>query len=125
MRRRRIAQSRDRVLHGTNDLRAAYRHVPTAQPEYTLVAVWDDDKQDVVYCDVPGHNFGLKSAIVNFNRFPERAAVAARRLLWGVTEQYFDDNNTCEPTWAQCMGTLGCPTRSCACSTQLRYGTIT
>ena len=89
-----------RMRHGTNDLRAAYRRVPTSQPEYTLVAVWNEDEQQVCYCEVPGHNFGLTSAVVNFNRFPELVVAAAARRLWVVTEHYFDDNDTCEPSWA-------------------------
>ena len=93
-----------KIKHGTNDLRAAYRHVPTSQPQYTCVAVWDDDAGKVVYCDVPGHNFGLKSAVVNFNRFPELASIAARRLLWSVNEHYYDDNDTCE---TECAGRSG------------------
>ena len=95
-----------RMQHGTNDLRAAYRRVPTRQPQFTCVAVWDDDKKKVVYIEVPGHNFGLKSAVVNFNRFPELATVAARRLLWCVTEHYYDDNDTCEPSFASDSGQL-------------------
>ena len=87
---------RMRIQHGTNDLKAAYRHVPTRQPQFTMVAVWDDDKKKVVYCELPGHNFGLTSAVVNFNRYPELAAIAARRLLWVVTEHYYDDNDTAE-----------------------------
>ena len=107
MARRRASQrTRHRfcMRHGTNDLRAAYRRVPTRQPQFTCVAVWDDDKRKVVYCDVPGHNFGLKSAVVNFNRFPELAAAAARRLLWCVTEHYYDDNDTCETKEAGTSG---------------------
>ena len=93
-----------RMRHGTNDLRAAYRHVPTSQPQFTCVAVWDADAKKVVYCDVPGHNFGLKSAVVNFNRFPELATVAARRLLWCVSEHYYDDNDTAEPDFCKGSG---------------------
>jgi hypothetical protein len=93
-----------RMQHGTNDLRAAYRRVPTRQPQFTCVAVWDDDAGKVVYIDVPGHNFGLKAAVVNFNRFPELATVAARRLLWCVSEHYYDDNDTCEPEFAKDSG---------------------
>ena len=107
MARRRTSQrTRHRfcMRHGTNDLRAAYRRVPTRQPQFTCVAVWDADTSKVVYCDVPGHNFGLKSAVVNFNRFPELAAAAARRLLWCVTEHYYDDNDTCETKEAGTSG---------------------
>lgn len=99
-----IHKKRLRMRHGTDDLRAAYRHVPTRQMRYTNVAVWDDDRKRVAYCEVPGHNFGLKSAVVNFNRFPELAAVFARRILWVVTEHYYDDNSTAEPS---CTGSSG------------------
>jgi hypothetical protein len=90
------------MRHGTGDLFAAYRRVPTSQPEYTVVAVYcyECNPPAVRYCDVPGHNFGLTSAVVNFNGFPELATALARRLLWVVTEHYFDDSNTCEPSSA-------------------------
>jgi hypothetical protein len=96
--------SKLRMQHGTNDLRAAYRHVPTSQMQYTCVAVWNSDAKKVVYCEVPGHNFGLKSAVVNFNRFPELATVVARRLLWCVSEHYYDDNDTAEVACAEGSG---------------------
>jgi hypothetical protein len=104
-----------RMKHGTNDLRAAYRHVPTSQPQYTCVAVWNSESKKVVYCDVPGHNFGLKSAVVNFNRFPELATVAARRLLWCVSEHYYDDNSTAEIAHA---GTSGQDALKALCSNE-------
>ena len=93
-----------RMRHGTDDIKAAYRHVPTKQPQYTCVAVWNEDEGRVSYCDVPGHNFGLKSAVVNFYRFPELATIAARRLLWTVAEHYVDDFDTAEPEYANCSG---------------------
>ena len=90
--------------HGTEDASAAYRHVPAAQPEYTCVAVWDADAEDVVFCEVPGSNFGLKSAVLNYNRFPELGVALARRLLWMCTEHYFDANDICVPTFARRSG---------------------
>ena len=93
-----------RMCHGTNDLRAAYRHVPTSQPQFTCVAVWDSDNDKVVYCEVPGHNFGLTASVVNFNRFPELVTAAARRLLWVITEHYVDDFDTSEPEFANESG---------------------
>ena len=88
-----------RLRHGTKDLAAAYRHVPTSQPEYTNVAVWDEDHKRVVYVEVPGHNFGLKSAVVNFNRFPALGVAIARRLCWCVVEHFYDDKDLTEPGW--------------------------
>jgi len=89
-----------RMQHGTNDAKAAYRRVPTSQPEYTLVAVYNTDTHKVEYIEVWGHNFGLKSAVVNYNRSPELFTCAARRLLAIVTEHYVDDNDTSEPDFA-------------------------
>jgi hypothetical protein len=63
--------------HGLEDLFAAYRRAPTSQPQFTLVALcWRPDPKldaggEVVYIEVPGHNFGLLAAVVNFNRAPE------------------------------------------------------
>jgi hypothetical protein len=93
-----------RMQHGTNDLRAAYRHVPTSQMEYTAVAVWNSDAKEVQYCTIPGHNFGLASAVLNFNRLPELTTMAARRLLWIVNEHYYDDADICEPAAAHGEG---------------------
>lgn len=74
------------------------------EPEYTNAAVWDTDKQRVCFVEVPGHNFGLTSAVVNFNRFPELGVTVARRLLWIVTEHFYDDKDTCEPGWCGTSG---------------------
>ena len=93
-----------RMQHGTMDLKAAYRRVPTSQPEYTCVAVLNTDSDKVVICDVPGHNFGLASAVPNFNRYPELAISISRTLLWTVSEHYYDDADTAEPGWAQGTG---------------------
>jgi hypothetical protein len=92
-----IAKKSMKMRHGTNDLRAAYRRVPTSQPEFTVVAVWNADTGKVEFLDVPGHNFGLGSAVINFNRSPELFTSAARRLAWVLSEHYFDDNDTTEP----------------------------
>ena len=88
--------------HGTDDLFAAYRRVPTSQPRYTCVMVWDSDNNDIVYCIVPGHNFGLTSAVLNFNRLPHFMISAARCLLGICAEHYFDDVDTAEPSF--CLG---------------------
>ena len=95
-----------RLAHGTDDLKAAYRHVPTSQPEYTCVAVWDDDAGQVVYCEVPGHNFGLASAVLNFNRCPELYTAACRQLLGIVNEHFYDDTDVTEPAYAERSGQL-------------------
>jgi hypothetical protein len=97
------------IFHG--DLKAAYRRVPTSQPQFTNVAVLDTDVNEPVICEVPGHNFGYASAVINFNRYPELAVAATRRLLWVICEHYYDDADTAEPSWAEgtgqrCLDTL-------------------
>ena len=98
--------------HGLEDLFAAYRRAPTSQPQFTLVALWRPDPKldaggEVVYIEVPGHNFGLLAAVVNFNRAPEAFIAVARQLLGVVAEHYVDDFDTCEPTFAMKTGATG------------------
>ena len=62
------------------DLAMAYRTVPTSQPWYTAVGFFDplSVPPGPRYYYLPGHNFGLVSAVVNFNRYPELVVVAVR-----------------------------------------------
>ena len=39
----------------------------------------------------PGHNFGLASAVVNFNRYPEFVVVSLRALYAVPVDHYYDD----------------------------------
>ena len=102
--RRALSSAQLRMEHGTMDLRSAYRHVPTSQPQYTCVAVLNTDTDQVNICEVDGHNFGLASAVINFNRYPTLAVAVSRRLLWTVSESYYDDVDTAEPGWAEGSG---------------------
>ena len=75
------------------DLRAAYRSIPTAQPWWTAFAIHNplaSPPRAEIYL-VPGHNFGLVSAVVNFNRFPELVTIAMRAIFAAPMEHYFDD----------------------------------
>ena len=75
------------------DLAMAYRTIPSAQPWFTCVAYFDplaSPPRPAMYW-LPGHNFGLVSAVVNFQRYPE-LVVASSRALHGVSaEHYVDD----------------------------------
>ena len=55
----------------TDDINGAYRKVGNAQPMFTIVIVWNPIESKHEYFGVPGFNFGLKSAVVGFNRVPE------------------------------------------------------
>ena len=49
-------------------------------PWYTSVAFWNPSTRRVEYYYIPGFPFGLVSAVVTFNRFPELVVIAARAL---------------------------------------------
>ena len=76
---------------GLDDMRAAYRRIPTAQPWYCTFAIWSFVQSKVVYYYLPGHAFGLGSAVLNFNRFPHVMVAMARCLFAVMADHYFDD----------------------------------
>ena len=82
------------LIHGTDDVDAAYRRVLTASPGYTVAALWDQASQRVRYFTMAGSAFGLVSSVLYFNAVPACIASAARRLLGLVTDHYFDDFDT-------------------------------
>jgi hypothetical protein len=75
------------------DLAAAYRTVPTSQPEFTTFGLYDPHATPPrpQYYYIPGHPFGLTSAVVNFNRVPELVTIAARAMCLALLDHYFDD----------------------------------
>lgn len=40
---------------------------------------------------IPGHNFGLVAAVLNFSRFPRLMVAMSRSLFALLVDQYFDD----------------------------------
>jgi hypothetical protein len=80
---------------GFEDLTAAYRFVATRQPQYTVFCIWrfSDGKSAAgsAFYYIPGHNFGMVSSVLNFNRFPKLMVAMARSLLALPVDQYFDD----------------------------------
>ena len=69
------------------DLTSAYRTIPTSQPWYTVVAFYDPTASPpgVRYYWLPGHNFGLASAVLcRLALMPaqQRRSIQARRLLF-------------------------------------------
>ena len=87
---------------GTDDIEAAYRRLPCATPQYSVVALLDPQSGRVAYFVVPGLCFGLTASVNQFNRFPEAMTAIARRLLGLVASHYVDDYATCEPTFTRC-----------------------
>ena len=78
---------------GLRDLTMAYRTIPTAQPWYGTFAFFNPDAEPPgpeLYF-TPGHNFGLASAVVNFNRYPELVVIALRSAFDLPADHFYDD----------------------------------
>ena len=73
------------------DLASAYRLVPTSQPWMTSIGFYNPISERPEFYWLPGHNFGLVSAVINFNLLPEFAVVAMRALFLVVVDHYVDD----------------------------------
>jgi hypothetical protein len=98
---RRLGSNGLELEAGTDDIASAYRVCLTTSPQYTVVCQWDPWGQEVKYVTMPGFNFGLKSAVVQFNRIPHFAVEVVRRLMAVCTAHYFDDFSVVEPTFAR------------------------
>jgi hypothetical protein len=76
---------------GTDDIASAYRMIPSASPMYTIVCLCEPGSERASFFLMPGHNFGLACAPLNFNRLPELTTFAARMLLAVPTDHFYDD----------------------------------
>lgn len=88
------------MRHGTDDVASAYRRMPCAHPEATVVMVWDAERRCIAFYTMDGHNFGLSAAVLSFNRLTQLVATVARRFFGVLTAAYFDDYDTAEPDYA-------------------------
>lgn len=89
------------MLLGTEDIEAAYRRVPCRHPQYTIFAQLDPSSGRVFFFRLQGFNFGLKSAVVQFNRIAHFICRASARLLPLCASHFFDDFAVCEPSFAR------------------------
>ena len=95
---------RSAILGGTDDLKKAYWRVANSQPEYSLVMLYHPVHKQVVLYNVPGQCFGLKSAVLNFNRFPEFSVHCCQRMASVCVEHFYDDFVTVEPFYMASSG---------------------
>ena len=80
-----------RLRVGTDDLPDAYRGLPVL-PEhqrFSIVAV--HTAEGWRFTELFGLAYGLESAVVSFNRFPQLGVAIARRCCLAVSAAYFDD----------------------------------
>ena len=54
------------LTHSTDDVELAYRRMAAA--EASVVMLWDTRVGAVTYWLMDGHNFGLATAVLSFNR---------------------------------------------------------
>jgi hypothetical protein len=80
-----------RLQIGLDDMRAAYRRIPVDAPWMTVFAMWSFVSSRIVYYYLHGHNFGLVSSVVNFNRFPHLLVAMCRVLFAVPCDHFFDD----------------------------------
>eukprot|EP00435_Cladocopium_sp_Y103_P010075 s1670_g2.t1 len=77
---------------GTDDLPDAYRGLPVHpdHQRFSIVAVYVPE-QGWRFTILWGLAFGLESAVVSFNRFPQLGIAIARRCTLSLAAAYFDD----------------------------------
>ncbi|CAJ1382087.1 unnamed protein product [Effrenium voratum] len=82
---------------GTDDLPDAYRGLPVLDERlpFSVVAIWVPHR-GWRYTVLWGLAFGLESAVVAFNRFPQLGVAAARRCTYALAAAYFDDELSVE-----------------------------
>ena len=75
----------------TNDLKKAYRQMPSGHPEVTVVAIWNPHLKVVEFFIIYGMPFGLAASVLQFNRPMESVTAVLRRLLGVPCAHYYDD----------------------------------
>jgi len=79
------------LVFGSDDAEAAYRRVPTSQPEFTVIAYFNPRTNAMEYRQVFGLPFGLTSAVLQFNRVAHFICWTMNTLFGVVIDHYFDD----------------------------------
>ena len=83
---------------GTDDLKKAYRQLPSAHPHLSgVVAQFNPHTKRVAYFVLRGMPFGLKGAVLQFNRLTKFMTAACRSLFASCCCSYYDDYCTVEP----------------------------
>ena len=99
-----FGEDREQLVHATDDVACAYRQLRCAHPEYSVVGIWDTVIGDVRYYTMYGHNFGLKSAVLSFNRHTQLISWISKAFFGVCNAAYFDDVDTTEPWYCGATG---------------------
>ena len=92
------------LAFGLDDMARAYRRVPVRDTHFTVFAHWSVARQRVEYLCMDGHNFGFRSAVLNFNAFPHLVCAMARAFFAVPCDHFFDDFMIVD---LQCAGSSG------------------
>ena len=76
---------------GLDDMARAYRKIPVSQRQCTVFVFYSMVRKRVEHFFLDGHNFGHRSAVLNFNAFPHFIVALARVLLAMPCDHFFDD----------------------------------
>lgn len=81
----------------TDDLPDAYRGLPvcTEHQAVSIISIWHPS-HGWQFMELYGLAYGLESAVVAFNRFPQLGIAVTRRCLYGLVAAYFDDELSVE-----------------------------
>lgn len=82
------------MIHGVDDLAAAYRRVPVADMADTVIALWSFSHNGVRFFECPSHPFGLVASVTNFCAVPSFTCFFARAFFLACVEAYVDDFDT-------------------------------
>jgi hypothetical protein len=85
------AGSRQELILGLEDLFAAYRRVPGKDGSFSVVAVYDFIRKELMYYDVFGLNFCLASAPLQFNRVAEFLVTSCKCIFGACVQHYYDN----------------------------------
>ena len=82
---------------GTDDLPDAYRALPVAPPHQaaSIIAIFIPG-EGWAFTLLWGLAYGLESAVVAFNRFPQLGIAISRRMVLSMCSSYFDDELSLE-----------------------------
>eukprot|EP00962_Isochrysis_galbana_P053854 scaffold25360_cov122-Isochrysis_galbana.AAC.8 len=82
-------------MGGTDDIASAYRMVPSAYPQFSVVCLADPDSGVACFFTMRGLNFGLAAAPTLFGRVPRIATQLLRRVLAVAVTSFYDDFCVC------------------------------
>ena len=81
------------MVFSMDDMRAAYRQVPTSDPEMCIVCIYSckPGQTGARFYECWGHNFGHASSVCNYNRTPLLCCQIMRHWFAIPQESYVDD----------------------------------